>query len=187
MELRQEQNGAGSTQAKAIWMVLIAALSVAGSLAFACAAPLAAIAALAALTMRRMEGVALVVVAWLANQIVGFGFLHYPLEASTFGWGAAIGAGAVAGFLVAHPVTNARLPSLVALILALLVSFAVYEVALYGYGLAVGDSGESFTAEIVGRIFLINAVAFAGLLLLHRAAVALALLRPAPEATPAAV
>ena len=40
----------------AVWIALVAALTVGGSLAFACAAPFAAIAALASLTMRRVEG-----------------------------------------------------------------------------------------------------------------------------------
>jgi hypothetical protein len=94
-------NAETTTPLLALWIALIAALTVGGSVAFACAAPLAAIAALAALTMRRVEGVALVVTAWLANQLVGFGILDYPLDVSTFGWGGAIGAAAVGGFLAA--------------------------------------------------------------------------------------
>lgn len=169
----------------ALWIAFVIGLSIGGSLAFACAAPLAAIAALAALTMGRVEGVALVVAAWLANQIVGFGILDYPLDASTLGWGAAIGAASVAGLLAAERTSRASAPSIVRLGLALVASYAVYEVVLYAYGVAVGNSGEAFTAEIVGRIFLINAIAFAGLLALHRAAVALSLLRPPVQATPA--
>src|SRR5262249_47157523 len=80
------------------WIALIAALTVGGSLAFACAAPLAAIAALASLTMRQVEGIALVVMAWLANQLVGFAIPGYPLDLSTFGWGRALGAGPPARF-----------------------------------------------------------------------------------------
>src|SRR6476659_10664861 len=81
----------------AVWIALIAALTVGGSLAFACAAPFAAIAALASLTMRRAEGIALVVTAWLANQLAGFGILGYPLYLTTFGCGGAILAASVAG------------------------------------------------------------------------------------------
>jgi hypothetical protein len=55
-----------ATPMLALWIALVAALAVGASLAFACATPLAAIAALASLTMRRVEGVALVVTAWLA-------------------------------------------------------------------------------------------------------------------------
>lgn len=182
----QYQASETATPLQALWIALVAALTVGGSLAFACAAPLAAIAALAALTMGRLEGVALVVAAWLANQAVGFGILDYPLDASTFGWGVAIGAASVAGFLAAQWATRANVPSIVRLGRALVVAYAVYEVVLFAYGVAVGSSGAAFTAEIVGRIFLINAIAFAGLLALHRAAVALTLLRPPVQATPAA-
>jgi hypothetical protein len=169
----------------AVWIALVAALTVGGSLAFACAAPLAAIAALASLTMRRVEGVALVVTAWLANQLVGFGILGYPLDSSTIGWGGAIGAAAVAGFLAAQWAVRLNVPSLFRLGLALVVSYAVYEIVLFTYGVAVGSSVAAFTPEIVARIFLINAIAFAGLLALHRAAVALSLLPQPAGASPA--
>jgi hypothetical protein len=169
----------------AVWIALVAALTVGGSLAFACAAPLAAIAALASLTMRGGEGVALVVTAWLANQLVGFGILGYPLDLSTFGWGGAIGAAAVAGFFAAQWVARPNVPSLFRFGLALVVSCAVYEIVLLTYGVVVGSSLAAFTPEIVARIFLINVIAFAGLLALHRAAVALSLLPQPGSASPA--
>jgi hypothetical protein len=34
---------------------------------------------------------------WLANQAIGFGLLHYPWTASSFGWGVTIGVAALAG------------------------------------------------------------------------------------------
>jgi len=184
MNSTPEKQASASASATTLWIVLLAALSVAGSLAFACAAPFAATAALAAHTMRRMEGVVLVIVTWLANQVVGFGLLGYPLEASTFGWGAAIGAAAVIGYFAARGIERIGMPAIAALAASLVAAFFGYELALYGYGLAVGDSGEAFSTDIVGRVFLINAGAFVGLVALHRAAVALALLRPAPETTP---
>jgi hypothetical protein len=177
----------GPTAAVALWMALIAGLSVAGSFAFACAAPLAAVAALAAITMGRAEGAALVVAAWLANQIVGFGFLHYPLAAHTFAWGGAIGVGALTGFLAARLTQAVRLPSLVSVTLALPLAFVAYEAALYAAGLVLGSTHSTFTAEIIERIFVINAVAFVGLLVLERMAIALSLLRPVSEPSPTAV
>jgi hypothetical protein len=181
----RDANAETPTPLLALWIALVAALAVGGSLAFACAAPLAAIAALAALTMRRLEGVALVVTAWLANQLVGFGILGYPLDASTFGWGGAIAAAAVAGFLAAQWAVRRNVPSVFRFGLALVVSYAVYEIGLFAYGVMVGSSGAAFTPEIVARIFFINAIAFAGLLVLHRAAVALSLLRQPAEASTA--
>lgn len=177
----------GPTAAVALWMALIAGLSVAGSFAFACAAPLAAVAALAAITMGRAEGAALVVAAWLANQIVGFGFLHYAQTANTFAWGGAICVGALAGFLTARLTQTVRLPALVGVPLALPLSFVTYEVTLYAAGLVLGGCDSAFTAEIIERIFVINAVAFVGLLALERMAIALSLLRPVSEPSPTAV
>lgn len=176
----------GPTTAVALWMALIAGLSVAGSFAFACAAPLAAVAALAAITMGRAEAAALVVTAWLANQIVGFGCLNYPLTASSFAWGGAIGAAALAGFLAARLAQMARFPA-ASVALALPLSFFAYEAALYAAGLVLGSSDSAFMPETVGRIFVINAVAFVGFLVLERAAIALSLLRPVSEPAPTAV
>ena len=185
MTMRDEK-AETATPLLALWIALVAALAVGGSLAFACAAPLAAIAALAALTMRRVAGVVLVVTAWLANQIVGFGILHYPPDVSTFGWGGAIGAAAVFGFLAAQWAVQLKVPSVFRLGLTLVVAYAVYEVALFAYGVMVGGSDAAFTPEIVARIFVINAIAFAGLLVLHRGAVALSLLRQPAKASTAA-
>jgi hypothetical protein len=181
----RDGNAETATPLLALWIAFVAALTVGGSLAFACAAPLAAIAALASLTMRRVEGVALVVTAWLANQLVGFGILNYPLDVSTFGWGLAIGAAAVAGFLAAQWAVLRNVPSLFRFGLALVVSYAVYEIGFFTYGVVVGSSGAGFTPEIVVRIFFINVIAFAGLLVLHRVAVALSLLRQPADASPA--
>lgn len=175
------------TSVTALWIALVALLTVAGSFVFACVAPLAAIAALAASTMRRGEGLALVVAAWLANQLVGFALLSYPLDASTIGWGLAIGAATACGYLAASLVTAARLSTFVRTLGAFVMAFAVYQAVLYVYGIAVGDSGETFTPAMIGNIFLINAVGFAGFLALHRAGVALSVLRPSQGRTEATV
>ena len=87
-----------------LWIALIAALTVVGSYALACVAPLAAVAALAALTLRRTEGLILVVTAWIFNQIVGFLLLSYPHTPDTYAWGAAIGVASVLGYFAATAV-----------------------------------------------------------------------------------
>lgn len=168
--------------ATGLWIALIAALSIGGSLAFACAAPLAAVAALAGTKMKRGEGVALVAVAWLSNQIVGYGLLNYPMTADSFAWGAAIGVASIVAFFGARAISGTAGASALALASAFLAAFAVYELALYGAGLVLGSSDEAFSAAVVERILLINLVSFAGLLLLHRAAVALSLIRTGAEA-----
>jgi hypothetical protein len=179
--------GRENAVASALWVALIAGLSVIGSLAFACAAPLAAIAALAGTKMRAGEGAVLVVAAWLANQLVGYLLLDYPQTFESFAWGVAIGIAALAGFAAAHAVSRAGLPEVVALLLALGAAFVAYEATLFAATAVLSSSEEAFSIAIVGRIFAINAIAFAGLVLLHRGAIVLHVLRPAGRAPEPAV
>jgi hypothetical protein len=176
---------AASQTGTTIWIALIAGLTVVGSFAYACAAPLAAVAALAALKMGRTEGLVLVVVSWLANQLVGFLLLSYPHTADSYAWGAAIGIGAVLGFLAARAATSANLSQPVALVVAFAVAFVVYQIALYLAGVAFGYEGDAFSAAIVGEVLAINLVAYVGFVLAHGAAVAFSLLKPARTSAPA--
>lgn len=187
MNLRLDTPVTTSAPGTALWVALIAALTIAGSFVYACAAPFAAIAALAALTMRPLEGLVLVVVTWLVNQGVGFLLLNYPLTASTFGWGAAMAIATIGGYYAVRGVLKIRMPRLVAIVASFVTAFSVYEFALYGYGLAVGYAGDSLkNPEILAQIFLINAGGFVGLLVLHRLAVAVMSLRSAAPAKPVA-
>jgi hypothetical protein len=178
---------ATSQTGTAIWIALIAGLTVVGSFAYACAAPLAAVAALAALRMGRAEGLALVVVSWLANQFVGFVLLSYPHTVDSYAWGAAIGVSAIFGFLAARAATQTKLSEPVALAVAFAVAFVIYQIGLYAAGVAFAYEGDAFSTSIVTEVLTINVVAYVGFLLIHRAAVALALVKPArPSAQVAA-
>ena len=64
---------------KPLWIALLVLASVVFSLGFACAVPLAAFAAIAALTLGKRDAFVLVGAVWLANQIAGFAINHYPL------------------------------------------------------------------------------------------------------------
>lgn len=155
-----------------IWVALIAALSVGGSLVFACAAPLVAIAALAGCKMERSSGLALVVAAWLSNQIVGYGVLHYPQTLESFAWGAAIGVAALVAYLSAYTTAKATALKILRLAAAFLIAFTAYELTLFIAGIPLGGSDEAFSMPVVSRIFEINLVSFVGLLILHRLAAA---------------
>lgn len=171
--------------ADAIWVALVAVLSVLGSAVFACAAPLAAIAALAATKMRALDGLALVITAWLVNQILGFAVLGYPQTWDSFAWGGAIGFASALAFLGARRVTAANLTEPATLACGFLVAFAIYEAGLYALTAILPSSAEVFSLAVVGRVFVTNAIAFVGLLLLHRLAIALTLLRPVRALDPA--
>ena len=69
--------------ASALWVALLTAASTATTLALACATPFPSLAALAAVHMRQRDGVALMLLAWLASQ--GVGFFAGPGGSGTFG------------------------------------------------------------------------------------------------------
>jgi len=165
--------------AMALWVALVVALSISGSLVFACAVPLAAIAALAATKMRVLDGLALVAIAWIANQTLGFVVLGYPQTWNSFAWGAAIGAATMLGFLGACVVAGAKLSEMAVLAAAFLAAFALYEAGLYAAAAILPSSEKTFSSAVVGHVFIVNVIAFAGLLLFHRLAIALSLLRAA--------
>jgi hypothetical protein len=152
-----------------IWIALLVAASVAFSLGFACATPLAAFAAIAALSMPRKDALLLIGLVWLANQAVGFSVLHYPLTPNCFAWGAGLGIVAVLATLGAEWTAGRFNPlGRLASALAFLAAFAIYEVPLFLTSIIVQSGVEDYTAAIVGRIFAINAVAFIGLFVVNR-------------------
>src|SRR6201994_4439857 len=77
------------------------------SLVLACATPFAAFAVIAAAMLPLRPALLVVVGAWLVNQGIGFGVLHYPINATTMLWGLVIGAAALAGTLAASGVLRA--------------------------------------------------------------------------------
>jgi len=147
-----------------LWVAVLVVASVVFSLGFACAVPLAAFAAIAALTLSRRDAFALVGAVWLANQIAGFAVHHYPVTASTLAWGAGLGAVALLSTLAAQWVKDHLARShRVAAIAAFLAAFAVYEGSLFAISLALASSVSDYAPSIVGRIFAINTAAFAAL------------------------
>ena len=132
------------------------------SLAFACAAPLAGFAAIAALTSTRRGALALTAAIWLANQLVGFTILHYPTDFETLAWGGALGVVALlcceTARIVARFAAGAGAPSA-----ALIASFLVYEGMLFSITSVVSGDVSHYALASVAWIFTINALAFLGL------------------------
>jgi hypothetical protein len=165
-----------------LWLGLLVAASVVFSLGLACAVPLAAFAAAAALSLSRRDALRLILLVWLANQLVGFTVLHYPWTASTFTWGVVLGAVAILATLasqwIAGRLVNAR--GAFTVTTTFLIAFAVYEAALFAVSATLLGGTEIYTAAIQGRIFAINAAAFVGLLVLNHLATSVGLVnRPA--------
>jgi hypothetical protein len=157
------------------WVALLVAASVAFSLGFACAVPFAAFAAASTLTLPRRAAFALVGLTWLVNQAVGFGVLHYPWTAECAAWGLCLGAISLAATLGADFIV-ARTGK-VAWAASFLAAFVIYEGSLFAVSLAVHSSMAAFAPAVVVRIFAINAVAFAGLLVIGKLAEAIGLKR----------
>lgn len=94
-----------------LWLAVPVLTSLGFSLALACGTPFAAIAALGALALARRDAYLAALLAWGANQAVGFGLLGYPTDARTLAWGVAIGVSALAAVWAARWVA-ARLAGL---------------------------------------------------------------------------
>ncbi len=148
-----------------MWIAFVALASLGLSRAVACAVPLAAVAALAALTLPRRKAAALVFLVWAANQAIGFGLLHYPRNGSTLGWGGAIGTAALASlgtaWAVDRRVRTARIVSFAAMLPA---AFAAYEVVLWAATGLLPSGPGAFAPLVVLRLLAINAATF-GLLI----------------------
>lgn len=164
------QTGRAST----LWIMILTLASTATTLMFACATPFPALAALTAVHMRRGDGIALALAAWVVSQAVGFGVLGYPHTAEALTWGMAIGVAAVAGAFVAHLI-SARMsgPFVARLAAAYLAAFMAFKLVILAVTLVKGDPCTAFTAEILGRQLVRNAAILAGLLALYRGLTAL--------------
>lgn len=127
------------------------------SFAFACATPFAAFAVVAAATLPLQSALVVTLGAWLVNQAIGFGFLHYPVDASTIAWGFVIGAAALAATAVSAAVLRVteRLSAVVAMAAALIGAYAAYEIVLFAATPLLGGAAD-FTVAIVGWLGLLS-------------------------------
>jgi hypothetical protein len=165
-----------------LWILLLTAASVFVTLGMACVTPFAALATLAALHMSRRDGLALIGVAWLADQAVGYGLLGYPRTANSFAWGVILAAGAFAALLAAQALADRRRGRGGILVgaVAFAGAFVVYQAALVAATTVLASGSEAFSLPIVGWVLRVNLVSLAGLLILYRLAVWIGLVTRAP-------
>jgi hypothetical protein len=144
--------------------VLLTFASALASFVFACATPFAAFAVVAAATLPLQSALLVTTAAWLVNQAIGFGFLHYPVDESTIVWGFVIGAAALAATSVSVAVLRLteRIRTVVALAAALIGAYAAYELVLFSATPFLGGA-EDFTVAIVGYLCLLSVVWTTGL------------------------
>lgn len=159
-----------------LWIVLLTAASMFSTWALACMTPFAALAALAATHMRARDGATLMVVTWAVSQGVGFGVLHYPHDASTIEWGAALGLAALAAVGGAYAALGATgvagLPARLAVAFA--AAFVAFKAVLLVADVVLGGSFASTVAPslLLGQLPREAAITVA-LLALYRGLIAI--------------
>ncbi|HYJ03667.1 MAG TPA: hypothetical protein VEX43_00915 [Chthoniobacterales bacterium] len=157
-----------------IWMAILTLAAVGVTVALSCITPFAALAVALAGTVGLRASLRVMIAVWLANQAIGFGLFHFPRTTDAFLIGLAIGGAAVAGTIAAWRVLH-RLrsrPVLLRLGVALLVSFGIYELALIGPVVFLGDL-ETFRPAIVAELGLVNAFSLVGMIALNEVLAAL--------------
>ena len=172
------------------WLILLPLSSLVFSLGFACATPLAAFGALAAVALSKRDGLILCGAVWLVNQVVGYALLGYSWNINSVSWGLALGGATILASLSSRWIyRRSKTQYLFRLTVAFIAAFAVFQVSLYLVELFVLGGLQDSAADVVSRVLAINAVAFVGLLALHWLAVIVGFISagtdaPASHATP---
>ncbi|MEG3087520.1 hypothetical protein [Sphingomonas sp. PB4P5] len=160
-----------------LWIVLLTAASTITTLVLACATPFPALAAIAATQMKRRDGIALMLVAWLASQAVGFCLLDYPRDGGTLLWAAALGMAAIVAVLAAQAgVARSGLRHGVARVAAAyLIAAVAFKLVILLWSFGLGGVATALSPSINARQLLRNGAILIGLLLLYRGLVSLGL------------
>ena len=156
------------------WMIILTIAVIGATLTLSCVTPFAALAAALAGTVGLRASLGIVTVVWLANQIVGFVFFHFPHTANTFLWGIAIGGAALVTTIVASVVLKyaSCWATPLRLGITLMLGFGVYEIALLAAAVLLGGL-DAFQSAIVAQLAFINVISLAGMVVLNEIVVAL--------------
>ncbi|MBB6426642.1 hypothetical protein [Sphingopyxis sp. JAI128] len=168
-----------------LWVALLTAASSVTTLALGCATPFPSLAALAAVHLRRRDGLALMLLAWTVSQLVGFLLLGYPRDGSTLGWAAGLGTAAVGSALASYAALGAlRYRSVAArLSLAYAAGFTAFKAIILGWALVLGGLHTAMAPDLLAEQFVRNAAILIGLYALYRAFVAAGVPAPPQAAT----
>jgi hypothetical protein len=156
--------------ARNLWIGAMVAASTVTTLMLACATPFPALAAIAALHVRRTEGVALILVVWIAAQITGFGLLHYPVDADSIGWALALGVAAI-GSLFAADLAARAMPGanyVARLVVAYVAAYIGFKLVVLLGAFALQSGWAAFKAEVLARQFVRYGLILVGLVVFQR-------------------
>lgn len=132
-----------------------------------CGGALVALAVVATCELSLGEALAVTGLVWFAAQTEGFACFHYPQDALTIGWGAALGLAALLATAVASLVRARIRASSLAVRAgraggAFALAFVSYEAALFAFSRTVAH-GDGFAAAVVAEVLRTNVVAAAAL------------------------
>lgn len=168
-----DATGQPSDVAKLVWIVILALAGMGGSLVISCVTPFVALAVALVGPLRLRVALRAMTAIWLTNQFIGFAFFHFPRTPNTVLWGFAIGAAAMLSTVAASIVIKRSVfPTVLGLGFALLVAYAIYEVALLVTALFLGGI-ETFSLSTIARLGLVNLFWLVGLVVLNELVVVL--------------
>lgn len=151
--------------AQALWIALLVASAALLSGPLACATPFAAFAALAAITQPRRHAALVAASAWLANQLVGFTMLNYPVTFDSLIWSAILLASMLATAVAVQAVGRRleRFGAVAPLAAGLVASQLVFR-GLMIVAASIKGGIEGFTIENLVYLSELDFATFVGLL-----------------------
>lgn len=175
--------GDSNTWSAPICSLVLVAAAMLYSFALACGMPFAALGALAAVALPHREAFATAVLGWLANQLVGFGFLGYPTDPSTLAWGTVLGISALAAVAAARATYGvaARWPMVARAALAFIAALLAQQAVVYAASWPQPSHPSAFSLPVLWQIGWTNALAFVALGLLYRLGAVVGLAPSAPR------
>jgi hypothetical protein len=169
---RGEERMLYKIQAPALWIALLVASAALLSGALVCATPFAAFAALAAITLPRRAAVSAAACAWLADQLVGFAILHFPIGFESMTWSAILLAAMIATIFAVRNVCGAlaRFGTLASIVAGFLASQLVFRGLMIVAASILGGI-EGFTIANLAFLSAVDFATVAGLLAISDVAV----------------
>jgi hypothetical protein len=161
--------------ASMLWIALLTAASTITTLALACATPFPALAALAAVHMKRRDGIMLMMISWGASQLVGFGVHHYPHDPKTIAWAIALATAAVVSIVAADALVRriGTASTFVKLALAFVVASVTFKLTVLLWSFGLGGIETALSPTIFARQFVRNGEILIGLFALYYVLLAL--------------
>jgi hypothetical protein len=154
------------------WFLLVMALGAFSNIVYVCVAPLAGFGAIAGATLPKSKAIVAVLTMWLVGQVLGFGFMGYPWDFSTFAWGIVLGVAAMAAMLLAAIKPAFSRKDLAGHVIWLGVSaiagFGLCELVIWSSGFILGEA-HGFSLVEIRDIFAGNMVWAIALALIHSA------------------